>query len=148
MRFGIVALADPSFRVGTRSIEISQSEKAQSIGRTKIFQGLLDDAFGSAIRAERSARRRLGKRSGVCVPIDCGGGRKYEDFYVVPNHKVEQRKRICDVVAVIFCGSADRLANLDTGCEMHNRIDLILPENLGRERLRSKIAGYQFVFEH
>ena len=127
--FGIVPLADPSFRIGAGGIEIAQCHRAKPVVGTKIAKDLLRDEFASAVGIDRGLWVRLGHGRLLRDAVGGAGRRKDQATTVRGTRRREERERSSDVVLIERQRVLDGLSHLDQGGEMYDGRGRVFAEN-------------------
>ena len=127
MRFRVVHLANLAAFVFTvfcsRSVEIAQTHRAQSVSAAIGLERVLEKKLGRAIGIHRLARRLLGDRNLSGDAVHGAAGGKYEASNAGVQRGVQQAERREDVVPEIFARVLDRLSHVGVGGKVHDRVD-------------------------
>ena len=83
-------------------------------------------------------------RTPLGVAVDGRGGREHQPSHPVPQHGFEQRQGAGGVVAEIALRDLHRLAGLDQGGEVHDRVDRVGGEQRVQGGTIADIADDQF----
>jgi hypothetical protein len=129
VRLGLVALAEASRRIGAGGVEIAQADRAQAVPGVRGIEHALDGELGGAVGIDRQQGMRLVDRHGLRLAVDRGARGTHHLPDACRTHRAQQRLGLDHVVALVFPGVGDRLADQAEGGEMDHGADLF-----GREQ--------------
>ena len=122
--------ADRRVLGGTGGIKIAEGGKAESVGMSEGFEGVLDVELGLTVGIDRRLRHRLDDRHAGGDAIGGAGGRENKFFYTVKVHRAEQAERGDHVVEIIFERVGDGFADVGERREMHDGLDFFSHEDI------------------
>lgn len=148
VRLGLVAFTQFALGVGAGRVEIAQAHRLQPVSMVIVGQGLLHHQLAAAVGVDGLSGVRLVDALALRLAKDCRRGREDEALHVGRQHRIQQRQRVCDVVAVVLGRLRHRFTHLDERCKVHHCIKAVPGEQLAQQGAVTHIALYQFTVQH
>ncbi len=143
VRLGIVVFADGTVRRGTGGVEIAEGGKTQPVGAGQRLKGVFHVQLGLSVGVDRDLRGVLGDGHLLRCAVGRAGRGEDEFFYPGAEHAAQQVQGGGDVVEIVFERVGHALADVGVGREVHDELNLLLPEDFADLLLIAKIGGIE-----
>ncbi len=133
-------LSDPAFRIRPRDVEIAQHAGDEIMRGDRVLQHQLGHQLRRAVGIDRNGGRIFGHRNFLGHAVDgrCRG--EDEGLHPVLDRTLDQGAAVGGVVEIIFERVLDRFRHHDRAGEMHDRLDVVLADDLARKLAVSDVA--------
>src|SRR5262245_19380899 len=116
-----MVLAEFTVGIGSRRIEVPQSDRADSVSALEVRERVLHRQFRLSVRIDGRRRVRLYKWNLGRFAVDRTSRGKYKVPTPLRPHRLEGGQRPSDVVLIVGRGIANRIGYDQEGREMHHR---------------------------
>ena len=130
VRLRVVVLADGAIVECTGCVEVAQRDVADAVRAADPLHHLLHRALRLAVRVRRLRRIVFHDRHALRLAVDSSRRREDDLIDVVAYHRLEQHLHAVDVVVEVLQGFLDALTDEGVRCEVDDRLDVVLRENL------------------